>query len=136
MRGSLSVRGRVFRGFQILQRVSEVLSQTLSEPDFPLRGSQSCLIVLPLELSSKESCWGVAARILLFSLTVRVGQVGGDERDTHTHTHTHTHEHTRTHTNTHTHTHTHTHEHTRTHTNTHEHTRTHRNVHAHVAPTL
>ena len=55
LRGSL--RGRVFRGFQrffrgfqrfsegfskIFQRLSEVLSETLSEADFPLRGSQSC----------------------------------------------------------------------------------------------
>ena len=55
-RGFLEVF-RGFRGFQRFfrdfQRFSEVLSETLSEVDFPLRGSQSCfpLIVLPFELS-------------------------------------------------------------------------------------
>ena len=41
-----SLRGRVFRGFERLlefwQRFLQVLSETLSEADFPLRGSQSC----------------------------------------------------------------------------------------------
>ena len=45
LRGSL--RGRVFRGgfqrfWEIFQRFSEVLSETLCEADFPLRGSQPC----------------------------------------------------------------------------------------------
>ena len=73
----------VFRGFymqrfsEIFQRFSEVLSETLSEADFPLRDSQSLfpLIVLPLQLSPiqgpKFPSYGVRACFTRSSLLIK-----------------------------------------------------------------
>ena len=60
-----------FRGFQrfleYLRGFSEVLSETLSEADFPLRGSRSCLPLFLLPLNLSPTChfskgfrvWGI-----------------------------------------------------------------------------